>query len=235
MKTKEIKKEETLIVKGNLLVINYGISQTNHTYFSITGEYYRGAVRAERALDSAGCIHDTILKHAPKFKDLIALHGKDISGIPHLGNLFFFYELGRACWYASDLSDINYDKKKMKKNIDLFREELRVDKDKANEILKAMDKAMNVRRHQYALECINKLSWEQANAEGLQKELKEQRFSDSEVAKRLKEIKETMGTIKKEVEGYTNATRTIFLAFVKELTPIWKQQAKDAIKKYDLR
>lgn len=64
---------ERLIIYGGL----HHLQGNKHPYFSITADYFeRGRCVA------GGCLHDEILKHAPKFADLVALHLSDDNGVP---------------------------------------------------------------------------------------------------------------------------------------------------------
>lgn len=79
---------------GNkLLVVEYGISATNHLYFSVTGHTGRktpgrytdpiyDAEGNKYECSSAGRIHDEILKVFPSMADIISLHLSDIDGTP---------------------------------------------------------------------------------------------------------------------------------------------------------
>lgn len=46
-------------------------------YFSITGEVYKG-----RRCETAGCLHEEILRHCPEYQPLVDLHLSDIAGVP---------------------------------------------------------------------------------------------------------------------------------------------------------
>lgn len=91
----------------NVIIVNYGIEKTNHSYFSVTGYYCRKATKRELNegidlklvddvwyyIDTCGCIHDIILKHFPEFKDIISLHLADLNGSPMYAVENGFYHL----------------------------------------------------------------------------------------------------------------------------------------------
>jgi len=79
---------------GNkLMIITYGLSTTNHTYFSITGsigekirgrysDYIEDQKGSKYELIMCGAIHEEIAKKAPSLQPFIDLHLSDINGVP---------------------------------------------------------------------------------------------------------------------------------------------------------
>ncbi len=76
-------KQESKIVNGQLLIVEYGLEKIGDQkpYFTVTGELYHGRVKT-REPETCGCIHEEILKAFPGMADIIALHLSDIDGIP---------------------------------------------------------------------------------------------------------------------------------------------------------
>lgn len=87
-----------------LLIIHYGLTTTNHTYFSITGEIWKqvNGKKVGRDCISCGCIHDDIMKHAPEYSDLIALHLSDENGTPTYAIENGWYWLGHSKYQTLD-------------------------------------------------------------------------------------------------------------------------------------
>ena len=92
---RSVKTAEKIINGGKSAIsVKYGIEQTNHLFFTITGTKGAKVARGQRYDDpliingskfnitTAGCIHDEILKHFPQFADLVKLHLSDVNGVP---------------------------------------------------------------------------------------------------------------------------------------------------------
>jgi hypothetical protein len=70
--------------------------KNGHQDFAITGEIYEAGERGDRAMISAGCCHDAILKIFPEYKIFVDLHLSDYSGAPMYaaGNGFYHLKTG---------------------------------------------------------------------------------------------------------------------------------------------
>lgn len=72
-------------------------------YFSLT--CWAHERHGQRWINSfAGCCHDEILRHFPRFADLAALHMSDIDGAPMHTLENGFYHLGGTKWQAPNYS-----------------------------------------------------------------------------------------------------------------------------------
>lgn len=81
--TKIMKKEITVIKEnGENLVIKFGIVETNHKYFSITADLYKGKGRSDSSWLAGGQMHDEILAVRPDLKPLVDLHLSNDDGVP---------------------------------------------------------------------------------------------------------------------------------------------------------
>lgn len=68
--------------------------KNGHQDFAITGDIYKaGLPRTDRNWLSGGCVHDEILKYFPEFKNFVALHLCDYTGVPMHGIENGFYHL----------------------------------------------------------------------------------------------------------------------------------------------
>ncbi len=106
MATQSIKKISKQLVNGRLTV-EYGISVTNHSYFSITAhlkEWINGQL-----CESFGCLHEDILQHFPDMKDLVDIHLSDAeTGMPMYAKENGFYHLcQKGIDYASEYLHLN--------------------------------------------------------------------------------------------------------------------------------
>ena len=71
-------------------------------YFTITAEIKRIAKNGRRVWESGGCCHEEILKHFPRFADLVELHLSDIDGAPTHAEENGAYWLGFSKYQAYD-------------------------------------------------------------------------------------------------------------------------------------
>lgn len=80
----------TFRVEGGL---NY-LRGNRKPYFSITVDQHRTG--HPNQCQSGGCMHDEVLKHFPKFADIVALHLSDIDGVPSYAAENGWYRLAGA-------------------------------------------------------------------------------------------------------------------------------------------
>jgi hypothetical protein len=96
------------IAKTRFLQVDYGINQIGeHSYFTCTGSIYHEIKKEDKIsqfddtrlinnkfyrVETAGAIHNHILKYAPEFEDIIKLHLCDISGQP--SNMYYHLKNG---------------------------------------------------------------------------------------------------------------------------------------------
>lgn len=67
--------------------------KNGHQDFSITGDIYKGAGKADRNFITGGCIHEDILEHFPDFAQFVSLHLCDVYGAPMYAIENGFYHL----------------------------------------------------------------------------------------------------------------------------------------------
>ena len=100
MKTNNLKFNTSKIITGGRIDIEISLNdecKNGHQNFHITGSTWEHETsKADKYNTGWGCLHEDILKHFPKFKPFIALHGCDYKGIPtHAGaNGFYFITKG---------------------------------------------------------------------------------------------------------------------------------------------
>jgi len=112
-KINKITELKTIINLSNDLLIDKKINnkkylrvniETVNNYFSITGSLFEKLSRGQKYYDyklfngekfeqtTGGCIHDTILKYYPEFKNIVDLHLSDLDGLPmHFFANGFYY------------------------------------------------------------------------------------------------------------------------------------------------
>jgi hypothetical protein len=86
METNNLIFKETIIKpNGENLIVKIRLNdecKNGHQDFAITADLYKGKGRSETSLISCGCLHDEILKYAPKYKKFVDLHLCDYDGVP---------------------------------------------------------------------------------------------------------------------------------------------------------
>jgi len=122
----------------NVIIAEYGLSETNHKYFSVTGSIGRKPGKGNKIQDplytdkgiyeyeSGGCIHEQILRHFPELSDIVLLHLSDISGEPMylIENGYYYYKAkhpNENTWFKT------------------LQDHLRIDKDECQKLVSHLD------------------------------------------------------------------------------------------------
>ncbi len=102
------KKVSKRISETENLTVEYGLSVTNHTYFSITATLTENE-NGRWQWSQGGCLHELILQHFPEFKDLVDLHLCDgFTGKPMYAKENGFYHLcQKGIDYACEYLHLN--------------------------------------------------------------------------------------------------------------------------------
>lgn len=136
---------------NRVLEIKYGIAETNHKYFSITGTIWvkgyskydgKNIEGVNYKWDVGGCIHDEILKYAPEYKPLVDLHLSDNDGVPMyaIENGFYYYEISRGVAKHHEFKE--GDKEKYE---DVLKEHLRITEPELIDLLNILDNSDNAK------------------------------------------------------------------------------------------
>jgi len=120
-------------------------------YFTITADIKRIAKNGRRVWESGGCCHEEILKHFPRFADLIDLHLSDINGAPTHAEENGAYWLGFSDYQGFDLEKASIHLRMPKNQLkDEWMKIIRKD-----DVKKLTDKLRPTWKQQ-AQECINR-------------------------------------------------------------------------------
>lgn len=121
--SKEIKKTKEVYYGNHCKQVEYGISVTNHAYFSVTGnigykdhrgnDHFKDSNGKYWKYECEGCIHDEILNSWPDMADIVSLHLSDIDGIP-------MYALENGYFYYTESSHHQYLQKHLRLNNDEY-------------------------------------------------------------------------------------------------------------------
>jgi len=124
--------------------------ETKNNYFSITGSLFEKLGRGQKYYDyrffndkkfeqtGGGCIHDTILKYYPEFKNLVDLHLSDLDGLP----MHFF---ANGFYYITELL------KRKDYNLKVIQNHFRIDRNEAKKLCRFIANEGEIYTQKYVL------------------------------------------------------------------------------------